>query len=37
MTLLADVVSASRDLTGTTSRSAKVAILAQLLVALEPE
>ena len=36
MTLLADVVSASRDLTGTSSRSAKVAILAQLLVALDP-
>ena len=31
MTLLADVVTASRELTGTSSRSAKVAILAELL------
>ena len=36
MTLLADVVSASQDLSGTSSRSAKVGILAQLLVALDP-
>jgi DNA ligase-1 len=31
MTLLAHVVTASRDLTGTSSRSGKVAILAELL------
>ena len=36
MTLLADVVSASRDVTETSSRSAKIAILAQLLRRLEP-
>ena len=36
MTPLADVVSASRDVTGTSSRSRKVAILAELLRALEP-
>ncbi len=36
MTRLADVVSASRDVTGTSSRSRKVAILAELLRALEP-
>jgi DNA ligase-1 len=35
MTLLADVVTASRDLTDTSSRSAKVAILAELLGRLE--
>jgi DNA ligase 1 len=36
VTLLADVVAASRDVTGTSSRSKKVAILAELLGRLEP-
>jgi DNA ligase 1 len=36
MTLLADVVTASRDVTDTTSRSGKVAILAALLGRLDP-
>jgi DNA ligase-1 len=36
MTLLADVVTASRDLTETSSRSEKVAILAELLARLDP-
>ncbi|HEV3377249.1 MAG TPA: ATP-dependent DNA ligase [Thermoleophilaceae bacterium] len=36
MTLLAEAVSASRELTGTSSRSRKVAILADLLRRLEP-
>jgi DNA ligase-1 len=36
MTLLADVVAASRDVTATSSRSQKVAVLAQLLGRLEP-
>jgi DNA ligase-1 len=36
MTLLADVVAASNELTQTSSRSAKVAILAELLGRLEP-
>ena len=36
MTLLADVVAASRDVTDTRSRSRKVAILAELLGRLEP-
>jgi DNA ligase 1 len=36
MTLLADVVTASREVTGTSSRSKKVAILAGLLGRLEP-
>jgi DNA ligase-1 len=36
MTLLADVVTASREVTGTSSRSKKVAILAELLARLEP-
>jgi DNA ligase 1 len=36
MTLLADVVSASKEVTGTSSRSKKVAILADLLARLEP-
>jgi DNA ligase-1 len=36
MTLLADVVTASREVTGTSSRSKKVAILADLLARLEP-
>jgi DNA ligase 1 len=36
MTLLADVVTASRDMTDTSSRSQKVAILAELLSRLEP-
>ena len=36
MTLLADVVSASADVTGTSSRSRKVAILAELLRGLDP-
>ena len=36
MTLLADLVTASRDLSDTTSRSEKVAILAELLRKLEP-
>jgi DNA ligase 1 len=36
MTLLADVVSASWEVTGTSSRSKKVAILAALLARLEP-
>jgi DNA ligase-1 len=36
MTLLADVVTASRDVAGTSSRSRKVAILAELLRRLEP-
>ncbi len=37
MTLLADVVAASRQVTGTSSRSEKVAILAELLGRLEPD
>jgi DNA ligase 1 len=37
MTLLADVVAASEDVAGTSSRSSKVATLAQLLRALDPE
>ncbi len=37
MTLLADVVTASREVTETSSRSAKTAILAELLGRLEPE
>jgi ATP-dependent DNA ligase I len=37
MTLLADVVTASREVAGTSSRSRKVAILAELLRALEPD
>jgi DNA ligase-1 len=37
MTLLADVVSASTAVAGTSSRSAKVTILAELLRALDPE
>ncbi len=37
MTLFADVVSASADIAATSSRSAKVAILADLLRRLEPE
>jgi DNA ligase-1 len=37
MTLLADVVAASRDVAATASRSRKVAILAELLRRLEPE
>ncbi|HET7856005.1 MAG TPA: ATP-dependent DNA ligase [Gaiellaceae bacterium] len=37
MTLLTDVVSASRDLAGTSSRSQKVAILAELLQRLDPD
>jgi DNA ligase 1 len=36
MTLLADVVTASRDVTNTSSRSEKVAILAELLRRLDP-
>jgi DNA ligase 1 len=36
MTLLADVVAASREVTGTSSRSRKIAILAELLGRLEP-
>jgi DNA ligase-1 len=36
MTLLADVVTASKEVTGTSSRSGKVAILAELLRRLEP-
>ena len=36
MTLLADVVTASREVTETSSRSKKVAILAELLARLEP-
>jgi ATP-dependent DNA ligase I len=36
MTMLADVVAASRELTATSSRSAKVAILAELLGRLDP-
>jgi DNA ligase-1 len=36
MTLLADVVTASEEVTGTSSRSRKVAILAELLGRLEP-
>lgn len=36
MTLLADVVRASRDVAATSARSAKVAALAELLAALEP-
>src|ERR671929_1810669 len=36
MTLLADVVTASREVTDTGSRSAKVAILAELLRRLDP-
>src|SRR5687767_843758 len=36
MTLLADVVTASQEVTGTSSRSKKVAILAELLGRLEP-
>jgi DNA ligase-1 len=37
MTLLADVVAASREVTGTSSRSRKIAILAELLGRLEPD
>jgi DNA ligase 1 len=37
VTLLADVVTASRHVTGTSSRSQKVAILAELLGRLEPD
>jgi DNA ligase-1 len=37
VTLLADVVTASRNVTGTSSRSQKVAILAELLGRLEPD
>ena len=37
MTLLADVVTASRDVTDTSSRSRKVAILAELLGRLDPD
>jgi DNA ligase 1 len=37
MTLLADVVAASREVTATSSRSAKVAILAELIGRLEPD
>jgi DNA ligase 1 len=37
MTLLADVVTASRDVTETSSRSEKVAILAELLGRLDPD
>jgi DNA ligase-1 len=37
MTLLADVVTVSRDVTATSSRSQKVAILAELLSRLEPD
>ncbi len=37
MTLLADVVTASRDVTDTSSRSEKVAILAELLRRLDPD
>jgi DNA ligase 1 len=37
MTLLADVVAASQDVAGTSSRSSKVATLAELLRALDPE
>jgi DNA ligase-1 len=37
MTLLADIVTASRDLTNTSSRSRKVAILSELLRRLDPE
>jgi DNA ligase 1 len=37
MTLLADVVAASQSVAGTSSRSSKVAALAELLRALEPE
>jgi DNA ligase-1 len=36
MTLFADVVAASRDVTGTGSRSAKIAILTELLGRLDP-
>jgi ATP-dependent DNA ligase I len=36
MTLLADVVTASRDVAGTSSRSRKIAILAELLRRLDP-
>src|SRR5918999_2560925 len=36
MTLLADVVTASQEVAGTSSRSKKVAILAELLARLEP-
>src|SRR5918992_388635 len=36
MTLLADVVTASHEVTGTSSRSKKVAILAELLARLDP-
>jgi DNA ligase-1 len=37
VTLLADIVTASREVTGTSSRSRKVAILADLLKRLEPD
>jgi DNA ligase-1 len=37
MTLLADVVAASQDVAGTSSRSSKVATLAELLRALDPD
>src|SRR4029453_3317618 len=37
MTLLADVVSASRGVAGTSARSRKIAILAELLRRLEPD
>jgi DNA ligase 1 len=37
MTLLADLVAASRHVTGTSSRSGKVAILSELLSRLEPD
>jgi DNA ligase 1 len=37
MTLLADVVTASRDVTDTSSRSRKIAILAELLGRLDPD
>ena len=37
MTLLADVVAASKEVTDTSSRSRKIAVLAELLRSLEPE
>jgi DNA ligase 1 len=37
MTLLADAVSTSRDITDTTSRSEKIAVLAELLSRLDPD
>src|SRR5215212_5333438 len=37
MTLLADVVAASREVTQTSSRSRKIAVLADLLARLEPD